>query len=202
MKLKFQWKNDGQYHQYCLLCHAEKVEAICKDGKTYYLCRECGKISERSIIIDPAIKWWVDEKGEYWHESAGVFVRNKQKNFLFFERTIYPFSYTVPSGHVDSGEEPLQAAMRELEEEVGIKAKNLLKISTENIVGDSCRRGSDAHRWHAYLYLLEEIDDMEIKVCAEGKNPVWLSIDQALQKELTFPVSHIINKYKNELLSI
>lgn len=197
MKLNFSRKEDGKYHQYCLSCHAEKVERTYEEGKTYYLCNECGKTHDRSIVIDPAVKWWIDEEGEYWHESAGVFVRNKEKQFLFFERTIFPFSYTVPAGHVDYGEDPLQSALRELEEEIDIKAKSLVEIATEDIVGDSCRRGSDAHRWHAFLYELDDVPKVKIK--EEGIKPSWLSVEQVLEKELTFSVRYILIKYKNEL---
>ncbi len=49
-----------------------------------------------------------------------MFVRNPEGKFLFFERTIFPFAFTVPAGHVDAGEEPDIAALRELEEEVGL----------------------------------------------------------------------------------
>ena len=197
MKLNFDWKDDGEYHQYCISCHAEKVERTYKVGKTYYLCSECGKANERSIVIDPDVKWWLDEDGEYWHESSGVFVRNNRKQFLFFERTIFPFSYTVPAGHVDAGEEPLQSAVRELKEEVGIKAKSLVEIATEDIIGDSCRRGSDAHKWHAFLYELDGTPKIRIK--EEGIKPSWLSIKEALVKELTFPVRYILERYKDEL---
>jgi ADP-ribose pyrophosphatase YjhB (NUDIX family) len=61
---------------------------------------------------------------------------------------------TVPSGHIDTGEDSLTAARRETEDEVGIKASALIDITAQDIVGDSCRRGADAHRWHAYLLLL------------------------------------------------
>jgi len=198
MKLNFDWKDDGKYHQYCLSCHAEKVERINENGKTYYLCGVCGKTNERSIVIDPAVKWWLDKKGEYWHESAGVFVKNGQGKFLFFERTIFPFLYTVPAGHVDFGEAPLQSAIRELYEEVGIKAKSLIEIATENIIGDSCRRGSDAHKWHVFLYEPGGVPKVDIK--DEGIKPSWLNIEQALKKELTFPVRYILKRYKNVLL--
>lgn len=194
MKLNFDWKDDGKYHQYCLSCHAEKVERVYKDDKTFYLCGDCGKTNERSIVIDPVVKWWLDKNGEYWHESAGVFVKNNKGQFLFFERTIFPFSYTVPAGHVDANEEPLQSAIRELDEEVGIKAENLVDIASEDIIGDSCRRGSDAHKWHAFLYEVDETPGVEIK--EEGTKLSWLSLEDALEKELTFPVRYILNKYK------
>jgi 8-oxo-dGTP pyrophosphatase MutT (NUDIX family) len=199
VKLNFTWKDDGQYHQYCAHCHAETVERVYEDDKTYYFCSTCKQRHERSIVIDPAVKWWVADDGEYWHESSGVFVRNPEGKFLFFERTIFPFAFTVPAGHVDTGEEPSISAARELEEEVGIQGKPV-EVVTEKIIGDSCRRGSDAHLWHAYLLVLDEPIDVEIK--EEGKHPVWLTLDEAKQKSLTFPVSYIISKFSDELTGV
>ncbi|MCS7091775.1 MAG: NUDIX domain-containing protein [Patescibacteria group bacterium] len=80
--------------------------------------------------------------------------------------------YSFPSGHVESDEYPAQAGLRELEEEIGIKAKSLIKIATEDTMGDSCRKGSDAHRWHAFLYLFDNSCDIRIK--EEGVDYLWL----------------------------
>lgn len=201
MKLNFDWKNDGKYHQYCTHCHAETVEREYKDGKTFYYCETCKQRHERSIVIDPAVKWWVADDGEYWHESEGVFIRNPEGKFLFFERLIFPFALTVPSGHVDIGEDALTAAYRETKEEVGLEAKEFIKIATEDIVGDSCRRGADVHRWHAYLVLIDKKIDITVKEKEEGQKPAWLTLEEALQKDLIYPVEYIINKYQDALTS-
>ena len=201
MKLNFEWKNDGKYHQYCAHCHAETVDRVYEDGKTFYFCSTCKQRHERSIVIDPVIKWWVADDGEYWHESEGVFIRNSEGKFLFFERLIFPFALTVPSGHVDTGEDALTAARRETEEEVGYKADKFVDVATEDIVGDSCRRGADAHRWHAYLLPLKKNIDVKVTEEDEGQKPTWLTLEEALQKDLTYPVKYIINKYQDVLTS-
>lgn len=197
MKLNFDWKDDGKPHRYCAHCYAETVQDIHEDGKLYFYCSTCGQKHERSIFTDPVIHWWVADDGEIWHESAGVFIRNPEGKFLLFERTIFPFSFTVPAGHVDTGEDPLAAAHRETEEEVGLRAGTLVHIAGEDIEGDSCSRGSDAHRWNAYLLPLETHTDVEVK--EEGKHPVWLTIDEALQKDLVYPVRYYFEKFGEEL---
>lgn len=201
MKLNFDWQNDGRYHQYCAHCHAETVERVYENDKTYYFCSTCKRRHERSIVIDPAVKWWVADDGEYWHESAGVFIRNPEGKFLFFERLIFPFALTVPSGHIDTGENALTAARRETKEEVGVDIDDLIEIATEDIVGDSCRRGADVHRWHAYLLPLTKPIDVEIKEKEEGRRPVWLTLEEALQKDLIYPVKYIINNFQDALTS-
>lgn len=197
MKLQFDWSYDDKYHQYCMYCHAETVEREYVDDKTYYRCSTCRQQHERSIVIDPAIKWWVADDGEYWHESAGVFVINGDGRFLFFERTIFPFALTVPSGHVDTGEEAEAAARRELAEEVGLDGIPLRFIATADIDGDSCRRGADVHRWHAYVAEVPGHPNVEVK--EEGGRPVWLTLDEVAEKDLVFPVKYVINEFRNEL---
>lgn len=150
-------------------------------------------------MIDPAVTWWVADDGEYWHESEGVFIRNPEGKFLFFERRIFPFALTVPSGHVDAGEDAATAAYRETEEEVGMKADRLAEVATEDIIGDSCRRGADAHRWHAYLLELDQTIDIDAKEKEEGDRPVWLTLDEAVENNLTYPVKYIISKYRDVL---
>ncbi len=199
MKLNFDWKNDGSYHQYCMHCHAETVERLIENGKTYYFCKTCNQRHERSIIIDPAVKWWIADDGEYWHESAGIFVKNPAGKFLFFERLMFPFAMTVPAGHVDAGEEPFESAKREAKEEVGLDHISPVLFADEDIVGDSCRRGCDAHHWSAFLVKLEHDQDLEVTEKDEGEKPVWLSLDEALEKDLAFPVRYLITRYKDKL---
>lgn len=198
MKLDFDWQNDGKLHQYCVNCHAESIQRVYEGNKTFYFCTTCREKHERSIVIDPGINWWVDDKNGYWHESAGVFVRNPSGKFLFFERTVFPFALTVPSGHVDKGEEPAKTASRELEEEVGISSRALKAVVTEDIVGDSCRRGADAHRWHAFLLVLKS--PLTVSVREEGEKPVWLSLEEALTKDVIFPVRYIVGGHTDELV--
>lgn len=198
MKLDFSYESEG-YHQYCFTCHAEAVDRIFKEDKTYYKCSACNQVNERSIVVDPKVKWWVDDTKEYHHESAGIFVIEPSGKVLFFERNIFPFALTVPSGHVDTNEEPLAAAVRELEEEIGIKINpdDLQHVATEDIVGDSCRRGADVHRWHAYLLKLKSIPPIKVK--EEGGSPTWLSLDKVGRKNLIVPVQYIINGYHDVL---
>lgn len=197
MKLNFLWSDDGAYHQYCMNCHAETVSRIFDEGKTFYDCSTCKQRSDRSIVIDPAIEWWMDVDGEYWHESAGVFVSDNEGKFLFFERNIFPFALTVPSGHVDKGEKAEVSAGRELEEEVGISGLELAPLADDKIIGDSCRRGSDAHLWHAYTARIDKA--VTIHVAEEGANPVWLTLEEAKHKQLTYTVEYIIMHYQDEL---
>lgn len=199
MILDFEYLNDGLLHDYCYICHAETVRKVYQDDKTSFYCESCRATSNRKISIDPSIVWWVDDTRTYWHESAGVFIRNRDNKFLFFNRTVFPFAYTIPAGHVDADEDPYHAATREVREEIGLNINNMKLIAEENIDGDSCSRGCDNHKWFAYIY--EYNDNTDISVIEEGKDPVWLSLNEALnlQDRLITPNYQIILKYYKQL---
>ena len=128
-----------------------------------------------------------------------LFLIPKIIKFFFFERIIYPFAFAIPAGHLDSGENAKVAIKRELEEETGIKKVESIKLfSEENVVGDKCRRGADNHKWHLYVSKIKNPDN--IKINDEGIKPTWLTLDEALQKELVFPVRYFIEKYGKKLL--
>jgi ADP-ribose pyrophosphatase YjhB (NUDIX family) len=186
--------------QYCIECFSEKVERVHKNNLTYYHCAACGKTSERSLVIDNKIVWRIDKNTrEYWHESVGIFVFNKDNKALFFERTIYPFAFAIPAGHLDIDENAEVAAKRELKEETGIKINTIKLFSEEDVIGDQCRRGADNHKWHLYTTQIKNIS--EIKINDEGARPIWLSLEEALQKELVYPVRYFIEKYGDKLLA-
>lgn len=211
MRYRPEW---GEAGEFCInaACGAKDPErvsrddcqnAVCgiKDIQTHFFCRVCGQCRERRVVLDPGSTWWVGAGGDLWHESAGVFVRNPDGRFLFFRRTIYPAgTLTVPSGHVDKGETPRQAAVRELEEEVtglpDIAPDMVMRISTDDIVGDSCRRGSDEHRWHAYLLVLNSpITMRNVRVREEGEQPELLTLAHARTRDLTWPVRFVIERH-------
>lgn len=199
MKITFELPNDKKVHQYCLHCHQEQISRIYQDGQTYYACANCQQISPRSLVIDPQVTWWVDpQTNDYWHESVGMFVRNQHNQILLFKRTIYPFAHTIPAGHLDTGEEAKSAAIREVEEEVGCTPIKVKLFSQEDVVGDECRRGADNHRWSLFTGLLP--NDATITLNDEGLAPVWLSIEDALQQDLTFAARFFLQKYGSEII--
>ena len=122
---------------------------------------------------------------------------NREGRILFFELTKFPFGLTIPAGHRHVGEEGMDTAKRELLEETGLQAKTFQPLGIEDIANDSCGRGADSHRWHLYMCIPDSFD-MRID-SAEGKDPIWLSIEEALLHKLTAPVTHCIGIYKDVL---
>lgn len=202
MKLDFLARrtlDEDDYHQYCVHCHAESVEWTVTGNRKHCRCLACGRVANRAIVLDPAISWWQAPDCEYWHESAGVFVRDSHRRFLFFDRTAFPFAMTIPAGHVERHEETGHAAARELEEETGILASALQLVTRTPIIGDECRRGSDAHFWHVYRMTVE--GGTPVQLGSEGRSPVWLTLDDARSHRLTLAVRYLIERHAEKLIN-
>ncbi|MFF1463792.1 NUDIX hydrolase [Streptomyces sp. NPDC058330] len=150
-------------------------------------------------MLDPAVTWWTDEDGEYWHETAGVFVRDARGRFLFFDRTAFPFGLTIPAGHVERDETPHLAAARELEEETGLAARGLKFLARIPIPGDGCRRGADAHVWQTYHCEAGDGGEAAVRLGPEGVTAVWLTPAEALERPLTFAVRTVLVMQRQEL---
>lgn len=199
MKINFDIPTDNKYHQYCPQCHSEKINRVFVEDKTFYKCDSCNNIYPRLIVIDPGIIWWVDEvTKEYWHESMGIFLTNTKNEILLFERIIFPFAFTIPSGHLDKNEYPEIAIKREVLEETSIPLETVKLFTQENIDGDQCRRGADNHKWH--LFTSKVSSTVHLKINDEGTNPLWLSLRDSLTKKLIFPVRYFLEKYGGKIL--
>ncbi len=176
-------------------CFSGPIDRIERENRTYYRCHACSKTSERSIVIDNGITWWTDADGVYHHESVGVVVLNERKEILCLLRTIYPFVYSIPAGHLDAGEEPKKAALRELREETGLSPQSGLELVGEfNLQGDPCRRGSDNHRWH--LYKTHIAGTPKLNLCDEASRAEWFSVDKIRAlNNAAYPLRYIVDTF-------
>lgn len=62
--------DDGQRHEYCIFCRAEKVSKVTEDGRDHCECSEYGRRAERRIMLDPEMRSWVAPDGECWQAIA------------------------------------------------------------------------------------------------------------------------------------
>lgn len=189
-----------QEGQYCIKCFSGSIKRVYKGQLTYYQCMACGEIRERSLVIDGHIVWYVDEHRTYWHESVGVLLVNEQNKILCLLRKIYPFSYSIPAGHLDIGEKYDVAARRELEEETGISLVEKFKLIKEfDLSGDSCRRGSDDHRWHLYRGVISGAP--KIFLSDEALLANWFSLEELKTlNNISFPLKYIVETLGNSIL--
>jgi len=81
----------------------------------------------------------------------------KDKHLLLIERKKFPFGFAPPAGHVDDGEDFKKAAIRELWEEVGLKAKSI-RLIIEGRKENKCRReNGNWHYWKIYKVVADGV---------------------------------------------
>ena len=138
---------------------------------------------------DPQLRQYFNEDNLFVHESAGVILINQDREILLFYRSKFPSAYTIPAGHVDEGEDVKIAAIREVSEETGISIADSVLIKEDVIVGDSCSRGADVHKWFLYA---TSVDKVRVELTDEGESYAWFSLN-SLPENLTMLTKAFLN---------
>lgn len=104
-------------------------------------------------------------KKELWHREIAVWVMNERYEILLQRRSAnkkqYPNKYAVCAGHIDLGEEPKVAAIRELEEETGLKVEEKDLIDIDVFVN---KQKENNHFKYTYLiFTNREIEEMTMQ---------------------------------------
>ena len=93
--------------------------------------------------------------------SAGGVVINGQKMILVVNQN--GTSWSLPKGHVDLGEEPLQAAIREITEESGIDDLHFLRaLGAYGRFKLGKNTGEDKQEWKVLLFFLFKTKQNEL----------------------------------------
>ncbi|WP_316861953.1 RNA pyrophosphohydrolase [uncultured Cohaesibacter sp.] len=121
-----------------------------------------------------------------YRDCVGICVFNKNNQVWIGKRVSAaelensPYCWQMPQGGIDKGEEPLEAAIRELYEETSIKHVSLLQEASDwlyyDFPDDIVKAGKvgkykgQRQRWFAFRF---EGDEEEIEVIspAKGKHP-------------------------------
>ena len=88
-------------------------------------------------------------EGEDMHYSVGALIKRNGK-FLLIDRTNPPYGFAGIAGHIDDGESPESALVREVEEESGLRVKSFKLLFEEEIGDNMCKRGINIHYWRLY----------------------------------------------------
>lgn len=121
-----------------------------------------GKTEEKEII---------HEKG-LWHREIAVWIMNEKREILIQKRAASkkqgPNKWGLTAGHVDRGEEPIQAAKRETLEEIGIdvEEKELEPLLIEKMSEDF-PKVNQTNSCFEYWYLLRTNKKIEEYVIEE-----------------------------------
>lgn len=170
---------------YCFNCHEQlPLEIISVDGALpkEYMCEKCLVTSQRMLVWDPQLRQYFNEDNHFVHESVGVILINQRSEILLFLRSKFPFAYTIPAGHMNEGECVKMVAIREVSEETGISISDVMLIKEDTIIGDSCSRGADIHKWFLYA---SRVDKVKVELTDEGERYAWFNVDSP-PRNLTF----------------
>ncbi len=113
--------------------------------------------------------------------SAGgiVFRRDGERTFVLLIRDSYR-NWGFPKGHIEAGEDPQQAALREVGEETGLGAL-AIRAAVETIEWEFRFRGARIHKT-CHFFLIETSHRRTAPQRAEGITACrWATFDQAEQ---------------------
>ena len=156
------------------------------------------KFDSKRIPLNKQTERYEKQKGEY-NQSVHVWFLNSKNELLLQKRSetkrVYPGMWAITGGAVDSGELPIEALYREVNEELGI---TILPEETELLL--SLQRTYD----FVDIYLVrKDIDIKNITMQPEEVSDVkWITINeyQSMEKNNQIPPS--ISFYSDFVLKL
>ena len=138
------------------------------------------------------LKQGKSEDGKMMHYTVGAIIKKDDK-YLLIDRVKPPLGFAGIAGHIDEGENEIQALKREIEEESGLEVDNYNLLFEEKIDWNECSRGIGVHYW----YLFECNVSGEIKQNhIETKSIGWYSVDEIKKLKLEPAWEYWIKKLK------
>ncbi|MFC1697941.1 NUDIX hydrolase, partial [Nanoarchaeota archaeon] len=106
------------------------------------------------------------------HYSVGALIKNDKDEFLMIDRAKPPLGFAGVAGHIDPGETPEEALVREVKEESGLDVVSYNLIREKNIDWNWCRKGIKGHYW--YLFDVKVKGEIN-RSLTETKDISWIS---------------------------
>lgn len=167
--------------------------------------------SEEEKIKKYQLKWIdtfkdvLTRENEFGHFAASAFVVNKDRTkMLVVYHNIYD-AWIFPGGHADGEEDLLSVAIREVEEETGLKTKvlddSIFAISASPIVGH-IKRGKyvPAHTHLDVIYLLEADEEENLTFREdESKGVKWINFEEAYGDDIVYFIRPVHKKMIDKL---
>ena len=143
----------------------------------------------------------------FGHFSASAFLVNKKRNKMVVVYHIINDGWIYPGGHADGDDNLLSVAVREVEEETGLKAKildeNIYAIQSAPVKGHiQSGKYVSSHIHFDVLYLMEADDRIPLKYKEnESKGVKWSSFEEADNKTMCDFIRPIHKKIIEKLKS-
>lgn len=84
------------------------------------------------------------------HFSVGAIITNPRNELLLIDRVQPPLGFAGVAGHVDEGETPLEAIVREVSEEGGLLISDPVLLLEEFVSWNYCAAGVTGHHWYLF----------------------------------------------------
>ena len=144
----------------------------------------------------------------FGHFSASAFVVNKDRTKMLVVYHIINDGWIYPGGHADGEKDLLSVAIREIEEETGLKANvlddNIFSIQAAPTKGH-IKRGKyvSSHIHFDVVYLLEADDEIPLIYKEdESKGVKWVLLENAYNEEMVDFIRPIHKKLIDKLKEI
>ncbi len=129
--------------------------------------------------------------------AGGIIYNSKTKKILMIKQTYGNPNFKFPGSYSNKNESPLETAMREIYEEVGLKTKPIIETpitiftfkNKNHILGEHC------DLYFVYLLELEDEDNVNVKIDEkEIKEYKWIDLREYMKDENVSEIQKIIQK--------
>jgi 8-oxo-dGTP diphosphatase len=114
--------------------------------------------------------------------SAGGLVYTRKASEIKFALILNSYGqWTFPKGHIEKGEKPEQAAVREIAEEIGLNDLKVIELLDK--IDYWFKLAGNLYHKYVYFFLIESPTAAELKPQEkEVGDALWLSADEALKR--------------------
>ena len=143
----------------------------------------------------------------FGHFSASAFIVNKERTKMLVVYHIINDGWIYPGGHADGEENLLSVAVREVEEETGLKAKvlneEIYSIQSAPVKGHIKKGKYVSAHLHLDVVYLMEVDDKIPLVYRddESKGVKWVSFEEATDETMCDFIRPIHKKLIKKLIN-
>ncbi len=96
------------------------------------------------------VKKTLDSSGKLIHYGVAAVIKDDKGRYLIIDRATKPYGYGCISGHINEGEEPKEALIREVKEESGLEVIYHKLILEKKIEGRKCFLNRVDHYCHIF----------------------------------------------------